>query len=181
MNWVIIGTGNGLASVWRQAITWTSDNSLSIWTLATNFDEILWKIQIFLWQKWIVNVVCEMTAFRSGLNVWSCKTYSKLWCPHKVWNQLFHREFSTMSLSLSVPLLFIMAFGKWTIWLWVDSYCLNWFQSPPYCFWLSVEMKLVQNHKERSLLRSIGTLFVKMHLSSHLWWVPMITKGPVNN
>ena len=40
MNWATIGSGNGLSSVWHQAITWTNADLLSIWSLGTNFNEI---------------------------------------------------------------------------------------------------------------------------------------------
>ena len=40
VNWVIIGSGNGLSPVWRQAITWTKADLLSIGLLGTNFSEI---------------------------------------------------------------------------------------------------------------------------------------------
>ena len=39
MNWVSIGSGNGLASNRRQAITWTSVNLFSFEPLGTNFSE----------------------------------------------------------------------------------------------------------------------------------------------
>ena len=48
MNWVIIGLGNGLAPVRRQAITWTNVHVLSIGSLGTNFSEIRITIQNFL-------------------------------------------------------------------------------------------------------------------------------------
>ena len=41
MNWVIIGSGNVLSPVRRQAITWTNADLLSITPLGTNFGEIL--------------------------------------------------------------------------------------------------------------------------------------------
>ena len=37
VNWVIIGSGNGLSPVWRQAITWINDALLSIGHYGTNF------------------------------------------------------------------------------------------------------------------------------------------------
>ena len=40
VNWVIIGSGNGLSSVWHQAITWTIASLLSIALLGTSFSEI---------------------------------------------------------------------------------------------------------------------------------------------
>ena len=40
MNWVIIGPGNGLSPVRRQAITLTNADVLSMTAIATNFSEI---------------------------------------------------------------------------------------------------------------------------------------------
>ena len=40
VNWVSIGSDNGLSPVQHQAITWTNAKSLSIGTLGTNFSEI---------------------------------------------------------------------------------------------------------------------------------------------
>ena len=47
VNWVNIGSDNGLTPVWHQAITWTNDDLLSFGPLRTNFSEIRIKIQIF--------------------------------------------------------------------------------------------------------------------------------------
>ena len=44
VNWVTIGSDNGLSPVRRQAISWTSTHLLSIWTLGWNFSEICFKI-----------------------------------------------------------------------------------------------------------------------------------------
>ena len=51
MNWVIIGSGNGLSPVRRQAITWTNADLLSIRPLGTNFSVIRIKIQNFSFTK----------------------------------------------------------------------------------------------------------------------------------
>ena len=51
MNWVNIDSGNGLAPVRRQAITWTNADLLSIGPLGTNFSEILIEIHIFSVKK----------------------------------------------------------------------------------------------------------------------------------
>ena len=40
VNWVSIGTGKGLLPVWRQHITWTIADLLSIVPLGTDFIEI---------------------------------------------------------------------------------------------------------------------------------------------
>ena len=51
VNWVSIGSDNGLSPVWCQAITWTNAVLLSIRLLGTNFSEILIKIQNFTFRK----------------------------------------------------------------------------------------------------------------------------------
>ena len=51
VNWCIIGSDNGLSPVRRQAITWTSDESLSIGLLGTHFSQILIEIQTFSLKK----------------------------------------------------------------------------------------------------------------------------------
>ena len=51
MNWVSIGSGNGLLPIRCQAITWTSADLLSIEPLWTNFSEIWIKIQNFSFIK----------------------------------------------------------------------------------------------------------------------------------
>ena len=48
LKWVIIGSGNGLAADWHQAIIWTISDLLSFGTLETNICEILVEIQTFL-------------------------------------------------------------------------------------------------------------------------------------
>ena len=48
---VIVASGNGLAPVRRQAITWINVNSLSIGPSRTNFSEILFAIQTFSLNK----------------------------------------------------------------------------------------------------------------------------------
>ena len=51
MNWVSIGSDNGLLPIRRQAIIWTNAGLLSIGPLGTNFSEILIKIQNFSFTK----------------------------------------------------------------------------------------------------------------------------------
>ena len=48
MNWISIGSDNGLLPIQRQAIIWTNDDLLSI---GTNFSEISIKIQTFSFKK----------------------------------------------------------------------------------------------------------------------------------
>ena len=50
-NWVIIGSGNGLMPVCRQAITWINDDLLSIRLFGTKFSKIFVKIKHFHWQS----------------------------------------------------------------------------------------------------------------------------------
>ena len=47
----IIGSDNGLLPGRRQAIIWTNAGILLIWTLGTNFSEILIEIHIFSFKK----------------------------------------------------------------------------------------------------------------------------------
>ena len=51
MNWVNIGSDNGLTPIRCQAIIWTNAGLLSIGPLGTNLSEILIKIQNFLFTK----------------------------------------------------------------------------------------------------------------------------------
>ena len=51
LNWVIIGSENGLSPVRRQATIWTNAGILLIGPLGTNFSEILIGIQTFSFKK----------------------------------------------------------------------------------------------------------------------------------
>ena len=51
MNWVSIGSDNGLSPIRRQAIIWTNAGILSIEPLGTNFSENWTKILIFSFKK----------------------------------------------------------------------------------------------------------------------------------
>ena len=51
MNWVIIGSGNSLSLVRRQAITWTNADLLLIVPLGTSFNEVLIGILSFSFKK----------------------------------------------------------------------------------------------------------------------------------
>ena len=51
LNWVIIGSDNGLSPVWHQAIISTKAGILLIGPLGTNFSEILIGIQTFSFKK----------------------------------------------------------------------------------------------------------------------------------
>ena len=62
-----IGSGNGLTPVRCQAITWTNTDLLLITPVATNFSEILIKIQQFSFKKMHVkNAVCGKAAILSA-------------------------------------------------------------------------------------------------------------------
>ena len=50
-HWHHISSGNGLQPVWRQTITWTNADVLSIGPLGTNFSEIRIKIKNFSFMK----------------------------------------------------------------------------------------------------------------------------------
>ena len=47
----IIGSDNGLVPGWHQAIIWTNAGILLIWTLGTNFSEIVGEIHTFSFKK----------------------------------------------------------------------------------------------------------------------------------
>ena len=51
VNWVNIGSGNGLSPVLCQAITWTSADLLSIESLGTYFSDIQIEILSFSFMK----------------------------------------------------------------------------------------------------------------------------------
>ena len=51
VNYIIIGSDNGLSPVRRQPITWTSDGLLSIKPRGTHFSEFLFQIQNFSFKK----------------------------------------------------------------------------------------------------------------------------------
>ena len=50
-NKVIIGSGNDLAPVWSQVITWTNDDLLQITPLETNFSGIQIQLHTYLLSK----------------------------------------------------------------------------------------------------------------------------------
>ena len=62
VNWISIGSDNGLSPIRRQAIIQTNARSLSIGLLGTNFIEILIKILNFSFTKMqlkILSVKCQ--------------------------------------------------------------------------------------------------------------------------
>ena len=62
VNWVIIGSGNGLSPVRRQAITWTNAALLSIRLLGINFTEIWIGILSFSLKKMHLKMSSAKTA-----------------------------------------------------------------------------------------------------------------------
>ena len=63
VNWISIGSGNGLSPIRHQAITWTHAHLLSIEPLGTNFSEIRMKnTKLFVPENAFENVVCEMAS-----------------------------------------------------------------------------------------------------------------------
>ena len=66
----IIGSDNGLAPGWLQAIIWTNDGILLIGPLGTNFSKILIEIQTFSLKKIRLKMSSEKCcSFRLSLNV----------------------------------------------------------------------------------------------------------------
>ena len=57
VNWVSIGSDNGLSPGRRQAIIWTNADILSIRPQGTYFNEILFEIQIFSFKKMHLNTL----------------------------------------------------------------------------------------------------------------------------
>ena len=70
LNWVILGSDNGLSPVRRQAIIWTNSGILLIWHLGTNFNEMLIEIQTFPFKKIRLKMSSgKCRPFCLGLNV----------------------------------------------------------------------------------------------------------------
>ena len=65
MNWVIIGSGNGLSPVRCQAIIWSNAGLLSIGLLGTHFSECIRKClpnwrQFLYWGRWVKVMACRL-------------------------------------------------------------------------------------------------------------------------
>ena len=81
VNWVIIGSGNGLLPYRHQAITWTNTDLLSIWHLGTNFSEILIKTQWFSFKQMHLKMSSAVRQpFCSSLNVLTASMTCFLHC-----------------------------------------------------------------------------------------------------
>ena len=66
----IIGSDNGLSPGWHQAIIWTNAGILLVWTLGTNFSEILSEIHVFSFKKMHLKMsFAKWCPFCLGLNV----------------------------------------------------------------------------------------------------------------
>ena len=79
MNWVSIGSDNGLSPVRRQAVIETNAGILLIGTLGTNFSEILIEILTFSFKKMRLRVSsAKRRPFYLGLNVPVTKLITKL-------------------------------------------------------------------------------------------------------
>ena len=77
-----IGQDNGLSPGWRLAIIWTNTEILLIWTLATNFSEILSEINTFSFKKMRLNMSsAKSRPFCLGPNVLK-----------GVWSNIKHRS-----------------------------------------------------------------------------------------
>ena len=67
VNWIIIGSGNGLSPVRRHAITWTNADLLSTGLLGTSFSEIWIGILSFSFKKMHLKMSsAKMAAILSG-------------------------------------------------------------------------------------------------------------------
>ena len=81
VNWVSIGSGNGLSPVWRQAITntWINTGLLSIGLLGTNFSEIWIGILSFSFKKMHSQLLsARMSAILSRVNIWNDFTWNEM-------------------------------------------------------------------------------------------------------
>ena len=77
----IIGSDNGLSSGRRQAIIWTNAGILLIGPLRTNFNEIIFEIQKFSFEKMHMKRSAKRQPFCLGLNVlthWSLDKMSAI-------------------------------------------------------------------------------------------------------
>ena len=73
VNWIIIGSDNGLAPGWCQAITWTNDHLLLIRPIWTSLIKIRIKTHKYIFQ---------MSSISVKLNI---HLISKTWCLHMLW------------------------------------------------------------------------------------------------
>ena len=91
-NLTIIGSDNGLAPSRCQAIIWTNDGILLIWTLRTNFNEILNEIHTFSFKKIHLKMSsAKWLQFCLSLNVLlsCCLNPSDKPSPETIWTKVF--------------------------------------------------------------------------------------------
>ena len=97
VDWVIIGSGNGLLPVWQQAITWTNADLLSNGPIETNFRENLIKIGWFLFKEiylqmlftelWTVYSCLKVLSFQHDNSQVNLDSVCK-WLIHDSWYHL---------------------------------------------------------------------------------------------
>ena len=76
MNWVSIGSDNGLSPFRRQTIIWTNAGLLFIRPKGTNFSEIVIKVQIFSFTKMHLKIwymKCQNLKILKNRIIWSSK------------------------------------------------------------------------------------------------------------
>ena len=80
VNWVSIGSGNGLSPVRHQAIAWTNADLLSIGPLGTRFSEIKIENVTFSFKKMHLKMLCvKWRPFCPGEMSLIWRKYTQLW------------------------------------------------------------------------------------------------------
>ena len=135
----IIGSDNSLSPGRRQAIIWTNAGILLIWTLETNFSDILSKFHTFSFKKIHLKIssttlqqFCLGLTWTSRIELTAQQT-SPVWIilPHK--DPIYHQE------------------------------CIIWFYSYQYYFWNSRHVHLKHWHK----LKDIVWIYLSSTTFSH--------------
>ena len=85
MNCVIIVSGNGLPPVWHRAPIWINIDPWSIWTIERNFSDFWSNIEHFFPERAPQNVVLDMSAIFSILNVLLPAHTSSIYCVTIAW------------------------------------------------------------------------------------------------
>ena len=81
VNWVRMGSCNGLSPIWRQAITWTNVDLLPTGPLGINFTEIRIKIRTLTFKKMRLKMsFAKWRPFCSGGDVLILFRVSVAWC-----------------------------------------------------------------------------------------------------
>ena len=82
-----IGSANGLSPGRRQAIIWTNDGILLIWTLGTNFVEVLSEFHAYSFKKMYFKMSsAKWRPFSLGLNVLNIHTVCCTFCWVYIYN-----------------------------------------------------------------------------------------------